>query len=195
MGKEKKKKKIGKVREEGPVTEEVQQTEKDETGKYWKLNPRTGIWAVAQEGGQETVTPKKLENSGGTKKHYEQKKAKADPQTKVKPAEGLAAEEEVDKTQKEYNQAGEKEEMEEDTAGEPAAENPADEKQTTEDPTDELAAEEPVAEEPTSEELAAEAINTAAKLLTGQKGPSEAIPCASKADALRKADVPRVQVR
>ena len=189
MGKEKsakKKKKIGKVREEDPVMEEVQQTEKDETGKYWKLNPRTGIWAVAQEGGQETVTPKKLENSGGTKKHYEQKKAKADPQTKVKPAEELAAEEEVDKTQKEYNQAGEKEEMEEDTAGEPA-----DEKQTTEDPT----AEEPVAEEPTSEELAAEAINTAAKLLTGQKGPSEAIPCASKADVLRKADVPRVQVR
>ena len=195
MGKEKsakKKKKIGRVQEEDPVTEEVQQkTEKDETGKYWKLNPRTGIWAVAQEGGQETVTLKKLENSGGTKKHYEQKKAKADPQTKVKPAEELAAEEEVDKTQKEYNQAGEKKEMEEDTAGEPAAENPADEKQTTEDPT----AEEPVAEKPTSEELAAEAINTAAKLLTGQKGPSEAIPCASKADALRKADVPRVQVR
>ena len=195
MGKEKsakKKKKIGKVREEDPVTEEVpQKTEKDERGKYWKYNPRASKWAVAQEGGQETVTPKKLENSGGTKKHHEQKKAKADPQTKVKPAEELAAEEEVDKTQKEYNQAGEKKEMEEDTAGEPAAENPADEKQTTEDPT----AEEPVAEKPTSEELAAEAINTAAKLLTGQKGPSEAIPCASKADALRKADVPRVQVR
>ena len=168
-----------------------QKTEKDETGKCWKYKPRAGYWVVAQEGGQETVTPKKLENSGGTKKHYEQKKAKADPQTKVKPAEELAAEEEVDKTQKEYNQAGEKKEMEEDTAGEPAAENPADEKQTTEDPT----AEEPVAKEPTSEELAAEAINTAAKLLTGQKGPSEAIPCASKADALRKADVPRVQVR
>ena len=187
MGKEKsakKKKKIGKVREEDPVTEEVQlKTEKDEAGKYWKYNPRASIWAVAQEGGQETVTP--------IRKHYEQKKAKADPQTKVKPAEELAAEEEVDKTQKEYNQAGEKKEMEEDTAGEPAAENPADEKQTTEDPT----AEEPVAEKPTSEELAAEAINTAAKLLTGQKGPSEAIPCASKADALRKADVPRVQVR
>ena len=84
MGKEKpakKKKKTGKVGEEDPVTEEVQlKTEKDEAGKYWKFNPRTSIWAVAQEGGQETVTPiRKSENSGGTKKHYEQKKAESDP--------------------------------------------------------------------------------------------------------------------
>ena len=62
MGKEKserkKRKKIGKVREEDPVTEEVpQKTEKDERGKYWKYNPRANIWTVAHEGGQETVTP------------------------------------------------------------------------------------------------------------------------------------------
>ena len=103
-------------------------------------------------------------------------------------AEESTAKEKVDKTQKEYDQASEKEEMEEDSAGEP--------EQTTGDPKDEeLAAEDPVAEEPTSEELTAEAVNTAAKLVPGPKEQSEAIAAARKADALRKTGVPRVQVR